>query len=124
MLVGVMRALNLLAFTEQSSFARRATSLLVCACLTGVFGWQKNSDMFISSGVMAEDYVNSLNVSCGLLQGIAWRSLQWGAWSAVGMAAANTALLKRLQRQVHFFYPRLGMHCLVMSGCIISCALR
>ncbi|BDA51455.1 probable oleandomycin polyketide synthase, modules 5 and 6 [Coccomyxa sp. Obi] len=32
-------------------------------------------------------------------EGVAWTSLQWGAWSGVGMAAASSALLGRLQRQ-------------------------
>ena len=29
-----------------------------------------------------------------------WTSLQWGAWSRVGMAASSPALLARLERQV------------------------
>ena len=33
-------------------------------------------------------------------QGCACASLQWGAWSSVGMAAASPSLLARLQRQV------------------------
>lgn len=34
------------------------------------------------------------------VKGVAWTSLQWGAWSGVGMAAVSSALLGRLQRQV------------------------
>ena len=37
---------------------------------------------------------------CCCAQGCAWSSLQWGAWSSVGMAAASPPLLARLQRQV------------------------
>ena len=33
-------------------------------------------------------------------QGMEWTSLQWGAWSGVGMAASSPALLARLKRQV------------------------
>ena len=35
-----------------------------------------------------------------LIQGVEWTSLQWGAWSDVGMAASSPALLARLKRQV------------------------
>ena len=34
------------------------------------------------------------------VQGLEWGSLQWGAWSSIGMAASNAALLARLKRQV------------------------
>ncbi len=41
-----------------------------------------------------------LMTQCSGMQGTGWTSLQWGAWSVVGMAAASSALLGRLQRQV------------------------
>ena len=39
------------------------------------------------------------------MQGEEWTSLQWGAWSGVGMAASSPALLARLQRQVSISHP-------------------
>ena len=40
------------------------------------------------------------------VQGLEWVSLQWGAWSSVGMAATSPGLLTRLKRQVSFVRAR------------------
>ena len=44
------------------------------------------------------------------VQGLEWVSLQWGAWSSIGMAATSPLLLARLQRQVRPATPLTGIN--------------